>query len=350
MARRDTHDIIVIGASTGGVEALKSLVGQFPKDLPATVCIVLHVPAGYSSKLPEILSRSGPVPASHPNDGEPLRPGSIYVAPNDRHLLVEPGRVRVVKGPRENNHRPAVDPLFRSAALAYGARVVGVVLTGALNCGTSGLIAIKSQGGVAVVQDPADAYCADMPRSALEYVAADYCMPLAELGSLLDRLARTPIDSSRKRRPSQVLEQEVGSQLLDPKAINKAPENGSPSHFSCPDCGGVLFELSEEGLLRFRCRIGHEYTDEALGAGQQSSVDSALWAAVRALEERAALARRMVARAREHKQSFSLARFEAQAREAEQHALLIRQVAMGTLSVPTAPPPKDQKGPEEPSK
>jgi two-component system chemotaxis response regulator CheB len=350
MARRDTHDLIVIGASLGGVEALQRLVARFPEDLPATVCVVLHLPAGYSSKLPEILSRSGPLPAAHPKDGDPLRPGVIYVAPSDRHLLVEPGRVRVVKGPRENNHRPAVDPLFRSAALAYGPRVVGVVLTGALNCGTSGLMAIKSQGGVAVVQEPADAYCADMPRSALEYVAADYCMPLVELGSLLDRLARTPIDDSRKHRSSRALEQEVGSQLLDPNATNKAPDSGAPSHFSCPDCGGVLFELNEQGLLRFRCRVGHDYTGEALGAGQQSSVDAALWAAVRALEERAALARRMVAKAREHKQSISLTRYEAQARESEQHALLVRQVAMGALSLPVASPPKGQEGPEEPSK
>ncbi|HYI02813.1 chemotaxis protein CheB, partial [Hyalangium sp.] len=328
MARRDTHDIIVIGASMGGVEALKGLVARFPKDLPATVFVVLHLPSGFRSLLPEILSRSGPVSAIHPKDGEPLRPGCIYVAPSDRHLLVEPGRVRVVKGPRENNHRPAVDPLFRSAALAYGARVVGVVLTGALNCGTSGLISIKAQGGVAVVQDPADAYCGDMPRSALEYVAADYCVPLAELGGLLDRLARTPIDS-RKRRPSQLLEQEVGSQLAALDAVNKAPSSGSPSHFSCPDCGGVLFELSEEGLLRFRCRVGHDYTGAALASGQQHTVDSALWAAARALEEKAALARRMAAGARERQLSFSLPRFEAQAREAEQQALLVRQVAMG---------------------
>lgn len=341
MARRDTHDIIVIGASMGGVEALKSLVARFPKDLPATICVVLHLPAGYRSKLPEILSSAGPISAFHPEDGEPLRPNCIYVAPSDRHLLVEPGRVRVVKGPRENNHRPAVDPLFRSAALAYGARVVGVVLTGSLNCGTSGLIAIKSQGGVAVVQDPADAYCGEMPRNALEYVAADYCVPLAKLGGLLDRLARMPIDSPKKRRPSPLLEQEVGGQLAAPDAINQAPQHGTPSHFSCPDCGGVLFELDEQGLLRFRCRVGHDYTAEALEPGQQHAVDGALWAAVRALEEKAALARRMAANAREHKQSFSLPRFEAQAREAEQQALLVRQIAMGGISLPS-PPPKNE--------
>jgi two-component system, chemotaxis family, protein-glutamate methylesterase/glutaminase len=348
MARRDTHDIIVIGASTGGVEALQSLVAQFPPDLPASVLVVLHVPAGYHSRLPEILSRAGPVPAFHPKDGEPLQPRCIYVAPSDRHLLVESGRVRVMKGPRQNRHRPAVDPLFRSAALAYGSRVVGVVLTGALNCGTSGLIAIKSQGGVAVVQDPADAYCGDMPRSALDYVAADHCVPLAELGGLLDRLARTPIARPMKRQPSQALEQEVGVQLAAPDAGSSPPLDGTPSHFSCPDCGGVLFELNEEGLLRFRCRIGHDYTGEALGSGQQNTVDLALWAAVRALEEKAALARRMAATARERKHSFSLPRFEAQAREAEQQALLVRQLAMGGVLGPP-PPPKSLEPPEEPS-
>jgi two-component system chemotaxis response regulator CheB len=345
MAPHDTHDIIVIGASIGGVEALQHLVASFPRALPAAVCVVLHVPAEGSSRLPEILSRAGPVSAAHPEDGEPLRPGRIYVAPNDRHLLLEPGRVRVTKGPRENNHRPAVDPLFRSAALAYGARVVGVVLTGALNCGTSGLMAIKSQGGVTVVQDPADAYCGDMPRSALEYVGADYCVPLAEMGDLLDQLSRTPIDSSRKRQPSQVLEQEVREHFATPEAVNKPPPSGSPSHFSCPDCGGVLFEQNEHGLLRFRCRVGHDYTAEALASGQQHAVDAALWASVRALEEKAALARRMAARAREHKQSISLLRFEAQAREAEQQALLVRQVAMGNLSLSSSPELKNAEGP-----
>jgi two-component system chemotaxis response regulator CheB len=188
-----------------------------------------------------------------------------------------------------------------------------------------------------------------MPRNALEHVAADYCVPLAELGGLLDRLARTPIDSSRKRRPSQVLEQEVGGQLAAPDAVNEAPRNGNPSHFSCPDCGGVLFELSEQGLLRFRCRVGHDYTGEALESGQRHTVDSALWASVRALEEKAALARRMAASARAHKQSVSLQRFEAQAREAEQQALLVRQVAMGGLSLPSAPPAKNVEDPQEPS-
>ncbi|MET0400950.1 MAG: chemotaxis protein CheB, partial [Cystobacter sp.] len=175
-----THhrDIIVVGASAGGVEALSRLVSQFPRDLPAAVLVVLHLGTGHRSALPQLLSRAGHLEAVHPQDGAPLEPGRIYVAPNDRHLVVEPGRVRLLHGPRENNHRPAVDPLFRSAALAYGPRVIGVVLTGALDCGTAGLMAVKHRGGLAVVQDPRDAFCPDMPRSAMEFVKVDHSVPL----------------------------------------------------------------------------------------------------------------------------------------------------------------------------
>jgi two-component system chemotaxis response regulator CheB len=326
MAHRYTHDIVVIGASMGGVEALSQLVGQLPANLPATVCVVLHVAAEHRSYLPEILSRMGRLPAIHPLDGAPLEHGRIYVAPNDHHLVVEPGCVRVMKGPLENGHRPAVDPLFRSAARAYGPRVVGVVLTGALNCGTSGLIAIKSQGGLAVVQDPEDAACGDMPRSAMEYVDVDHCVPLAKMAALLTRLVSSPVKMSRKR-PSAALNQEVAALTAEPEAANTPPAVGEPSHFSCPDCGGVLFELNEAGLLRYRCRVGHGYTGEALVEGQEGMVDSALWAAVRALEENGALARRMAERARAHNHHHSARRYEERARSAEQQARMVRLVA-----------------------
>ncbi|MFY0576660.1 chemotaxis protein CheB [Cystobacter fuscus] len=171
-----------------------------PKDFPAAVLVVLHLSAGHRSFLPEILAR-GPLPALHPQPETPLEPGRIYVAPSDRHLLVEPGRALVNSGPRENGHRPAVDPLFRSAARAYGPRVIGVVLTGALDCGTSGLIAIKAQGGLAIVQDPEDAYCPDMPRSALEYVKVDHQVKLADLGALLVRLVSAPLPHTRSPNP-----------------------------------------------------------------------------------------------------------------------------------------------------
>ncbi|RKG90834.1 chemotaxis protein CheB [Corallococcus terminator] len=324
------HDIIVIGASTGGVEALTRLVQQLPSDLPATVLVVLHVAAQHRSYLPEILTRSGPLPARHPQDGEALEPGHIYVAPNDRHLLVERGHVKVVKGPRENGHRPAVDPLFRSAAVAYGPRVVGVVLTGALDCGTAGLLAVKREGGLAVVQDPQDAFCPDMPRSALEFVKADHCVPLVELAPLLRRLASTPV-SSRAHRHSRQVASEVKAMTVDVPSMEEPPaasQYAKASHFSCPDCGGVLFELDEEGLLRFRCRTGHGYTAEALSSSQQHHLDAALWAALRALEESASLSRRMAAKARERNHGHSAERFEERALTAESQVELLRRALL----------------------
>ena len=347
MAQRYHHDIVVIGASMGGVEALSELVAQLPQDLPASVCIVLHVTAEHRSFLPQILSRVGPLPAKHPRDHAPLEQGRIYVAPNDHHLLLEEGKVRVIKGPLENGHRPAVDPLFRSAARIYGPRVVGVVLTGSRNCGTAGLLAVKSQGGIAVVQDPDDAACADMPRSAMQYVSVDHRVPLRQMGALLSRLVDTPVKSARKRRVPNVMEQEVDVLIGKPQATNQPPEGGAPSHFSCPDCGGVLFELDDSGLLRYRCRVGHGFTGEVLDDEQGGTVDATLWAAIRALEENAALARRLAHRAREQKQSISARRYEERAREAEAQARAVRHLAThGRKSEGTMGAPEDKESPE----
>ncbi|MBM7119364.1 chemotaxis protein CheB [Archangium primigenium] len=339
------RDIVVIGASAGGVEALSTLVTQLPADFPAAVLIVLHVASGHRSMLPQILSRVGPLTAVHPQDGEPLEPGRIYVAPNDRHLVVEPGRVRLLHGPRENNHRPAVDTLFRSAAVAYGPRVVGVVLTGALDCGTAGLMAVKHRGGLAVVQDPRDAFCPDMPRSAMEFVKVDHCVPLAELGALLVRLAATKVVPSEAPPPSPRLKEEVKAMAggenvgSDPKAV------GSPSYYSCPDCGGVLFEMDEAGWLHYRCRVGHGYTARSLSVQQQTALDGAMWAALRALEESASLSRRMARNARERHHELTAQRYEERAKAAEEQAELVRQVV---LALPTAPLP--ESGTVEPEK
>lgn len=328
------HDVIVVGASMGGVEALSALAEQLPRDLPAAVLMVLHLAAQQKSLLPQILSRRSPLPVSHPEDGEALKPGHIYVAPADHHLVVEPGKVRLVKGPKENGHRPAVDTLFRSAARAYGPRVVGVVLTGALDDGTAGLLAVKKQGGIAVVQDPRDAFCPDMPRSALEYVAVDHCEPLRELGPLLERLVATPVKlrGPKPTPPSRQLSEEVKSMTIETQTLSGAPpEYGEPSHFSCPDCGGVLFEMDDEGLLRFRCRTGHGYTSEALAAGQQAGVEEALWAAMRALEESAALSRRMAAQARERNHAHTAQRFDERAKATEAQVLVLREVVLSGL-------------------
>lgn len=321
----------------GGVEALSRLVAQLPEDFPAAVFVVLHLAPNYKSVLPDILSRAGRLPARHPEDQEPVRKGHIYVAPNDMHLMVDRGHVRVVKGPRENGHRPAVDPLFRSAARAYGPRVVGVVLTGALDCGTGGLLAVKAQGGVAVVQNPEEAFCPDMPRSALEYVKVDHIASLAEMGALLGGLVSSPVEPTPRRRVTPGLEQEVKLVEVEKQDMTAPPEVGNPSYFSCPDCGGVLFEVDDEGLLRYRCRTGHGYTSKALEVGQHQKLDSALWAAVRALEENAALGRRLAARAREQNHLLSAQRYEARASAAAEQALLVRQVVLGGSPPESAP-------------
>jgi len=200
------HDIIVIGASAGGVQALATLVGSFPQKLPAAIFVVLHIPAESPSLLPGILSRSGPLEAVQSIDCMAIEHGCIYVAAPDHHLLIEHGHVRIVGGPKENHHRPAVDPLFRSAAQAYGSRVVGVVLTGALDDGTAGLIALKRRGGIAVVQDPDEALFSGMPLSALANVEVDYRLPLSSIGPLLVRLASEQVEEHREYPVSKDME------------------------------------------------------------------------------------------------------------------------------------------------
>lgn len=330
------HDIIVIGASAGGVEALRTLVHRLPRNLPAAVFVVLHVSPQGPSLLPQILERAGPLPARHAEDGAPIEPGCILIAPPDRHLLLEPGRVRVVRGPKENRHRPAVDPLFRSAARAYGPRVIGVVLTGALDDGTSGLHAVKQRGGLAVVQDPSDALYPSMPQSALNHVAADYVVPLVELGALLAQLVATGADDEGAYPVSDDLKYEDGISKLDPAALASDDRPGEPSIFSCPECGGVLYEIHEHELARFRCRVGHAFSVESMFAEQSEALEEALWTALNTLEESAALARRMARQAREQNRDWLATRFAQKEREAEQRAEVLRQVLLNDDGIETA--------------
>src|SRR5262245_32648369 len=216
------HDIIVLGASAGGIEALTDLVPQLPAALPVAIFVVVHLPPHSPSILPRLLTQAGPLPATHATDGEAIQPGHIYVAPPDFHLLLTPGTVRVVRGPQENLCRPAIDPLFRSAAAAYGPRAIGVILTGSLRDGTAGLLTIKQRGGVAVVQDPADALFPNMPRSALEYVDVDYCVPLAELAGVLARVAAQPARNTKTAVPSS-LEAEIGDAIADGHKTSNLP-------------------------------------------------------------------------------------------------------------------------------
>lgn len=322
------HDIIVVGASAGGVEALVKVVGMLPADLPAAVFVVLHIPAQSPSLLPEILNRAGPLPAVHPKHGEAIQHGQIYVAPPDEHLLVGSGHVHVVRGPKENRHRPAVDPLFRSAAVTYGPRVVGVILTGSLDDGTAGLLAVKRRGGVAVVQDPDDALYSSMPRSALAHVDVDYSLPLENIGPLLVELAYEQAAGEAVHPVSKDMEIETKMAEMDMNALNNGEQVGTPSVFSCPECGGVLWELHDGHLLRFRCRVGHAYSVDSILAGQSEAVEEALWSALKTLEESASLSRRMAREAQEGGKDWLAKRFEEKLHDAEQHATLIRQVLL----------------------
>ena len=328
------RDIIVIGASAGGVEAVSALVEGLPRDLPAAVFVVVHFPPHATSVLPRILTRLGGMTAVHPRDGDALELGCVYVAPPDLHLLVERGHVRLVRGPRENAVRPAVDPLFRSAARAYGPRVIGVVLTGNLDDGTAGMLAIKSAGGTVVVQDPGDALYAGMPTSAVRHVDVDHVVPLAEIAALLVRLTAQPVEEKGPGPVARQQSREVPISEMDPAAL-ESDRAGAPSGYACPECHGVLWEVDEDDVLRFRCRVGHAYSIETLLAEQGAGMDAALWAAYRALEERAALTERMAERMRERGQGSLAQRYREQTLEARARAELIRRVLMmGSQDVP----------------
>ena len=331
------HDVIVIGASAGGVEAISRVVSELPRDLQASVLVVLHVSRG-KSMLPEILSRAGRMPAVHATDGMALQYQRVYVAPPDHHLIVDQGHARVVHTATENGVRPAVDPLFRSAARTYGTRVIGVILTGALDDGTAGVVAVREAGGITIVQDPDEAFSPGMPRSAVASGAVDHILPLRDIPVLLTALVnenapeRLPASDHPHLRP---MEPDLGKM---PLARRGSDRPGKPSVFTCPDCHGTLWEADEGGILRFRCRVGHVYSPESMVAAQTDEVDRALWIALRTLEERAALAHRLAERGRERNHFGVEKAFVARALEAEREAEQIRDVlarrAGATLTVP----------------
>ena len=322
-------DIIVIGTSAGGIDALKTLVGGLPHDLKASIFITLHVAPYSLGILPEILERAGPLPAANAKDWERVESGRIYVAPPDHHLLVErPGFVRVTRGPRENRFRPAVDPLFRSAAHAYGPRVVGVVLTGWLDDGTAGLWAVKERGGTAVVQHPEDAFAPSMPLSAIKHVEVDHILPLREVAPLLVRLTATPAGEEGAYTVSEELETEVKIAREDNALESGIMNWGAPSNYACPECHGVLLQLKEGGNVRFRCHTGHAYSVESLLAEMSEAVEETLWSSVRSLEENVLLLRHIAEHMREGKNGGGAELFLKRAQDAQRQADLVRQAVM----------------------
>ena len=316
------RDIIVIGGSAGSFDPLRIIISSLPASFPGSVLIVTHMMADFPSLLEEHLSSNSRVPVSQAADQEPIRRGHIYVARPDYHLTVEAGKMRVLRGPRENRHRPAIDPLFRTAARVYGQRVIGIILSGTLEDGSMGPVAVKQRGGVAVVQDPEDALCGDMPRNALQSVEVDYCLPAVDIAKLISRLSRESVEL-HSPTPS-LLEQETDIALERISHSQHPP--GNPSEFACPSCGGVLNELHEGKVLRFRCRVGHAYGPAALTADQQDKdkIEAALWAALRALEDQIALHRRLASRAREQGYKHSASRFGEHEEGAREQAEAIR--------------------------
>jgi two-component system chemotaxis response regulator CheB len=334
------HDIVVIGASAGGVEALTRLVRDLPAGLPASLFVVCHFPASHRSVLPEILSRTGQLLATHAIDGEPFHPGHIYLAPPDYHLLLAEGqRMRVNRGPRENHHRPAVDPLFRSAAKFYGRRVIAVVLSGSLNDGAAGLLAVRAAGGIAVIQDPSDAKVSSMPTNAARIAGIDYSVPLDRLGPLLVQLI------------PQTFSSPGGSSMTDP--IEKLPEmveavmseqvrnerRGHVSVYTCPECGGALWQVDESQLVQFRCHVGHIYNGETLLEDQAAALEAALWTAVRTFKERHLLAQQLAQQEKRRGDAAAAALYQEQAELAERYGEAIQQYI---LSNP--PPPRSGEG------
>jgi two-component system, chemotaxis family, protein-glutamate methylesterase/glutaminase len=323
--------IIVIGGSAGAVEAAASMAAGLPAGIDAAVFVVVHFPETAISVLPRILERAGPLPAAHAEHGEPIVHGRIYVAPPGQHMLLNRGSVVLTRGAKENGHRPAIDPLFRTAARAYGDVVAGVVLSGNLDDGSAGLRRIESFGGTTIVQDPATALYRQMPDSALASVHADHVLSPADIGLLLGRLANA---AEGEPDMSNDLNPRAGDDDYLTEQTAQEP-NGRPSPFTCPECHGSLWEASDGDGVRFRCRVGHAYNPDSLLAEQDEALEAALWAALRALEEHLSLTNRMAARAEQRGNATSSMLFRERAADAEQRAGVIRRVLHGA---PPAPP------------
>lgn len=342
MARRD---VVVVGASAGGVEALRALVSRLPADFPAALLVVLHVPASSPSALPAILRRAGSLPVSQAEPEAEVRPGHVLVAAPDHHLVVYDGRVTLSRGPRENGHRPAVDVLFRSAARALGPRTIGIVLSGALDDGSAGLLAIRNRGGVGIVQSPDEALHRSMPENAIHAASPEHVVPIAEMPRLLAELVQQQVDVTTVPEISMVMEVETGMADLDPSAMHEPDRPGDPAGLSCPDCNGSLFTIREGNLVRYRCRVGHAWSSESLVAEQAASMESALWMALRTLEERAALTGDMSRRASDRGHTQTADAFERQHEEALNAANLIRELlgraAAGAVNLGSPPRPAD---------
>jgi two-component system chemotaxis response regulator CheB len=317
-----THDIVVIGGSAGALRPVQNILRRLPAGLPAAVFLVIHTPPDSSGVLPAVLSKWGTLPAQNASDGEQIRAGRVYVAPPDHHLLVHRGHMSVTRGPRENRFRPAVDPLFRTAAAAYGPRVIGVILSGGQDDGAAGLAHIKRGGGVAIAQDPGDADAPSMPDSAIRQVDVDHVLSAENIAAVIAGLVQTPVEEAAMSANDEPRDPaETGTNALHTGSLP-----GPPSGFVCPECGGALWEVRDGELVRFQCHVGHGFSADSLLAAHSDGLDMALWTALRALEESAALRRRMADHARKRGMSAIAEAYEEHALDSEARAQIIRRV------------------------
>ena len=327
-------DIIVIGASAGGVEALQRLCAGLPEDFPGCIFVTQHLSPSSRSLLPQLLDRAGPLRAISPVDGQEIEIGHIYVAAPDRHMLLRDGTILMRRGPYENRTRPAINALFRSAAAHYGSRSIGVVLTGLLDDGTDGLIAIKAVGGTSVVQDPDDAEWPSMPRNAIKRDHVDYLAPLNELAPLLVQLTHQEAGPSVPLPSEYLIEDRIAAQefaVMEPEI--ETP--GSPSHISCPDCGGVLNQVVMQDEVRFRCQVGHAFTPLGLAQAQNDELERALSIAVRTHRDRIKLFEQMGRSARARGLSHAEKRWEHASDESHE-LIAVLERAMASLQKVTA--------------
>lgn len=326
MGNQHPHDIIVIGASAGGVETLLNLNKALPWDFPASVFVVVHFPAFSMSVLPDILNRNGKLPAKHVEDGEGFTPGNIYIAPPNSHLVFNDRTLILDRGPREHGFRPAIDTLFRSAAQEFGPRVIGVILSGTLGDGVAGLQAIKQAGGITMVQDPQEALFAEMPTKAIENVEVDYILSLKQIAARLVSLSNITPDLDKSNQMGEDENQSADYVKMDVEDYVKGKRSNHRTILTCPECGGVMWETQEGNLTLFRCHVGHAYSTESFLSEQTDAMENVLWAAIRALEERRALLARLADFSEQRGNELAAERFKRLSQDANERADIIRQI------------------------
>jgi two-component system chemotaxis response regulator CheB len=329
---RPHRDLVVVGASAGGLPALRTILGDLPAELPMAVLVVVHSSPDSPGGLAGVLDRHSTYPVTFARDGAEIAYGHVYVAPPDFHLTTDDGRLAVRRGPLENRFRPAVDPLFRSAAESHGKRVIAVVLSGSMDDGTHGLAVVKSHGGIAIVQSEEDALVPHMPVSAAHAVAVDHVIPASRMAAVIAGLVGKPHRVARRSKEARSRKKRAAGDPPPPSDPTRVP-----AVLTCPDCGGALWELDDHGRLRYRCHVGHGITSERLGRAQEEGVEESLWRAARALAEHGELRRRMASRAREGRLGALASGWEREAEESERRSDEIRRLLEAGLPRAEAP-------------